>query len=238
MIEPSTLHFLQDLRANNYREWYHAHKSACEAARNNVLETASEMIVGLNHLDPSIGYPDLRKCMFRIARDTRFSPDKTPYKTHIGLVFSPEGNTHCRTSVFYLHIEPGGSMLSGGLYMPDKDRLKAVREAIVDEWDTFSALVHAPSFHRTFGDLCREEKTLKRVPAGFDKDFPGADYLKLTSFYVYKMFSDDAVCHPSFVDTALRTFKQMAPLHLFLNHALQAQEPSLRSGHPDRKSAL
>lgn len=221
MIDPNTLAFLQALRENNYREWYHAHKPACDAARNNVLETASEMIVGLNRIDPSIGYPDLRKCMFRTARDTRFSSDKTPYKTHFGLVFSPEGNTHCRTSVFYLHIEPGGSLLSGGLYMPDKDRLKAVREAIVEEWEEFSEILHTPSFQQNFGDLCREEKILKRVPAGFDKNFPGAEYLKFTSFYVYKMFTDQAVCHPSFVTEALHTFEQMAPLHLFLNRALQ-----------------
>lgn len=223
MIDPNTFAFLQALRENNYREWYHAHKPACDAVRNNVLETASEMIVGLNRIDPSIGYPDLRKCMFRIARDTRFSPDKTPYKTHIGLVFSPEGNTHCRTSVFYLHIEPGGSFLSGGLYMPDKDRLKAIREAIVEEWDEFAAIIHTPAFRENFGDLCREEKILKRVPTGFDKNFPGAEYLKLTSFYVYKMFPDQAVCHPTFVTEALRTFEQMAPLHLFLNRALQSE---------------
>ena len=221
MIESSTFDFLTDLRHNNYREWYHASKSRCEAARNNVLETASEMIAGINRFDSSVGYPDLRKCMFRMARDTRFSPDKTPYKTHICLVFSPEGNTHCKTSVYYLHIEPNGSFVSCGLYMPDKPQLKAVREAIVEEWDEFSQIVQDPIFRKTFGDLCRENKVLQRVPNGFDKNFPGADYLKLNSFYVYASFPDHEVCASDFVSRALQILEYTAPLNRFLNRAIQ-----------------
>lgn len=220
MIEQSTLDFLKDLRTNNYREWYHAHKPRYEQARNNVLETASEMIGGINRFDPSVGFPDLRKCMFRIARDTRFSADKTPYKTHIGLVFSPDGTTRCRLSVYYLHIEPGGSFVSCGLYMPDKDYLKATREAIDDQWNEFSAIVNDRKFKAAFGDLCREDKVLQRVPAGFDKNSPAAEYLKLTAFYVYTRFTDEEVCSPDFAVKALTAFKLMKPLNEFLNRAI------------------
>lgn len=132
--------------------------------------------------DPSLGFPDLRKCIYRIARDTRFSVNKEPYKTNMGVVFSPSGTTHGDLSCYYMHVEPGGSFISCGVYMPSADVLKAVRKAIDDDWEEFEAILNDKSFKKAFGDLSREEKVLKRVPAGFAKDSPSADYLKLYHF--------------------------------------------------------
>lgn len=89
MINPSTLEFLSELRENNYREWFHSQKPRYEAAKTNVLDTAGQMLDGIRQFDPSLGFPDLRKCIYRIARDTRFSVNKEPYKTNMGVVFSP-----------------------------------------------------------------------------------------------------------------------------------------------------
>ena len=94
MINPSTLEFLSELRENNYREWFHSQKPRYEAAKTNVLDTAGQMLDGIRQFDPSLGFPDLRKCIYRIARDTRFSVNKEPYKTNMGVVFSPSGTTH------------------------------------------------------------------------------------------------------------------------------------------------
>ena len=98
---------------------------------------------------------------------------------------------------------------------------EAVREAIVEEWDEFSQIVQDPIFRKTFGDLCRENKVLQRVPNGFDKNFPGADYLKLNSFYVYASFPDHEVCASDFVSRALQILEYTAPLNRFLNRAIQ-----------------
>ena len=219
-IERSTLDFLQDLKKNNDREWFHASRNRYEAAKNNVLETASELLVAINRFDSSMGYPDLRRCMFRIARDTRFSADKSPYKTNLGVVFAPDGRVHSPLSRFYMHIEPGASFVSCGVYLPEPETLRSIREAIDDEWETFRAILDRKAFKTNLGDLSREDRVLKRVPTGFDKDSPAAEYVKLTRFYAFKDLDEDTVCSPGYVETAAGLFRIMHPLNEFLNRAI------------------
>ena len=221
MINPSTLEFLSELRENNYREWIHSQKPRYEAAQTNVLDTAGQMLDGIRQFDPSLGFPDLRKCIYRIARDTRFSVNKEPYKTNMGVVFSPSGTTHSDLSCYYMHVEPGGSFISCGVYMPSADVLKAVRKAIDDDWEEFEAILNDKSFKKAFGDLSREEKVLKRVPAGFAKDSPSADYLKLYHFYVQQPVSDAQLCSERYVAEAVQAFKTTKPLNDFLNRAIR-----------------
>ena len=221
MINPSTLEFLSELRENNYREWFHSQKPRYEAAKTNVLDTAGQMLDGIRQFDPSLGFPDLRKCIYRIARDTRFSVNKEPYKTNMGVVFSPSGTTHGDLSCYCMHVEPGGSFISCGVYMPSADVLKAVRKAIDDDWEEFEAILNDKSFKKAFGDLSREEKVLKRVPAGFAKDSPSADYLKLYHFYVQQPVSDAQLCSERYVAEAVQAFKTTKPLNDFLNRAIR-----------------
>ena len=203
MINPSTLEFLSELRENNYREWFHSQKPRYEAAKTNVLDTAGQMLDGIRQFDPSLGFPDLRKCIYRIARDTRFSVNKEPYKTNMGVVFSPSGTTHGDLSCYYMHV------------------VKAVRKAIDDDWEEFEAILNDKSFKKAFGDLSREEKVLKRVPAGFAKDSPSADYLKLYHFYVQQPVSDAQLCSERYVAEAVQAFKTTKPLNDFLNRAIR-----------------
>lgn len=120
MIEKSTLEFLDDLRRNNYKEWFHENRARYDAARVNVLENAGRMVEGINLFDPSLGYPDVSKLIYRINRNLRFSADKTPYKTHFGVVMNADGDRHSPLSCYYMHVEPGGmSVVSCGLYMPE-----------------------------------------------------------------------------------------------------------------------
>lgn len=221
MIEQSTLEFLSDLRRNNYRDWFHEQRERYETARANVIAVGTQLAGEINRFDPSLGYPDLRKCMFRIARDTRFSANKEPYKTNFGMLFTPDGTTRTRLSAYYMHIEPGNSFISCGVYMADPQALKAVRTAIDDEWEEFSAIVENPKFKKEIGALSREDKVLKRVPAGFDKDSPAAEYLKLCHFYVWVPFPDRIVCGERFVPDAARLFALMKPLNDFLNRAIK-----------------
>lgn len=220
-IEQSTLDFLNDLRQNNYREWFHAQKPRYEEAKRNVLAVASAVIAGINEFDSSLGHLDPKKAMFRIARDTRFSASKEPYKTHFGLAFSPFGIARGRLSCYYMHIDPTEFFVSCGVYMAPPDVLKAVREAIDDEWETFHGIISDKTFRKEFGDLSREDKVLKRVPQGFDKDSPAAEYLKLTEYYVWKPLPGTLLTDEKLIPEVLRYFRLMQPLMAFLNRAIE-----------------
>lgn len=223
MIEKTTLEFLSDLRRNNYKEWFHANRPRYEAARADVLANAARLLDGINRFDPSIGYPDLAPLLYRINRNIRFSPDKTPYKTHFGLVMNADGDRHSPLSGYYMHIEPDGmSVVSCGLYITEEhaDSLNKVRQAIDTHWEEFEAIVRSPKFRKNFGDLCREDRVLKRVPRGFSADSPAAEYLKLHHFYVWKRLPDELVTSPAYVPEALRLYALMKPLNDFLNRAV------------------
>lgn len=220
-IERSTLDFLNDLRRNNYREWFHEQKPRYEAAKKNVLDVTAELIAGINEFDPALGFNDPRKSLFRIARDTRFTTTKEPYKTHFGVSFSPIGVARGELSAYYLHVDPAECFVACGIYSSIPEVVKAVREAIDDHWKAFSAILAEKAFHKEFGDLAREGKVLKRVPAGFDKESPAAEYLKLNQFYVYKDLPPSILTSDKLVPEVLRLYKLMQPLQAFLNEAVQ-----------------
>lgn len=224
MIEKSTLQFLDDLRRNNYKEWFHANRARYDAARLDVLENAERLVEGINRFDPSLGYPDVTKLIYRINRNMRFSADKTPYKTHFGVVMNADGDRHSPLSGYYMHVEPDGmSVVSCGLYITEEhaDSRNRVRQTIDSHWDEFRAIVNDPAFRENIGDLCREDKVLKRVPRGFSADSPAAEYLKLNHFYVWVHLPDDLVTSPDYIPEALRLFGLMKPLNDFLNRAVR-----------------
>ena len=219
MIEKSTLHFLTQLRKNNYREWFHEHKAAYDEAKQNVLSHTAALLEEIHKFDNTIGFPEPRKCLFRIARDTRFSDDKSPYKPNFGIIMNAEGNTRCELSGYYLHIEPGNCFVSCGIYMPTPDMLKAIRIKIDEEWDVFSAILQKKTFRHAFDTLVRDEDVLSRVPTGFDKNSPAAEFLKLKRFYVMAGMSNSEVTGKDFVKQAAAYFRLMQPLNTFLNEA-------------------
>ncbi len=221
MIKPSTLEFLDELRQNNYRTWFHEQHDRYEEARKNVLETTEELFREINKFDKKMGFPDPKTCLFRIARDTRFSRDKEPYKTHFGVVLSPVGKTCGSQACYYVNVDPCDCYLSCGIYMPEPAVLSAIRRAVDQRWDEFKAILSKKAFREEVGDLCREEKVLKRVPAGFDKNSPAAEYLKLTSYYVYTQRSPDLLCREDFAQEAARLFRIMRPFYDFLNSAVR-----------------
>ena len=117
MIQQATFTFLRKLAKNNNREWFHANKATYDAAKQNVLDVVGQLIGQVNKFDKTLGYPDPKKCFFRIARDTRFSYDKSPYKLNFGAIINSEGTTRSELSGYYLHVEPGNCFVSCGVYM-------------------------------------------------------------------------------------------------------------------------
>lgn len=224
MIKKESLKFLSDLAKNNYREWFAENKHRYEAAQKNVLEVGSALFAEINKFDKNIIFTDPKKCMFRIYRDVRFSKNKDPYKTNIGMFFNPEGTRRCEYSAYYLHIEPKRSFVACGVFMPQPKPLKLIRSAADEDFERLSAILNNKEFKKTFGGFCRDEDALIRVPTGFDDNSPAAEMLKLKHFYVHHPFSDDELCGTDFVQKAGKVLKVAKPLQDWLNEALDYEE--------------
>lgn len=218
MLNKNTLIFLENLRNNNNREWFTENKAWYERALRDLEVLVTQMIRSISVFDPEIGRLDAKKCIFRIYRDVRFSLDKSPYKTHFGVVFRPR--TPERISGYYLHIDPQEIFLSYGYYMSDSEQLKKIRKGIYNDFDTFSEILNEKTFIKEIGDLYRDEDALKRVPNGFDKNHPAAEYLKLKRFYVLKSISREKLLSDEFVAYASDIYKIMQPFGQFLDEIL------------------
>lgn len=217
LIGPGLFRFLKDLKTHNDREWFTENKARYEAeARDPMLRLIGALsgpLATISHHFIADPRPS-GGSMFRIYRDTRFSKDKSPYKTHIAAHFphrtASAGGVH--GPGFYLHLEPGGCFAGGGLWHPDPDSLFKVRQAIATKPAAWKAL-------RKSG-LEIEGETLQRVPQGFSADHPFAEDLKLKDFYISTGFTNAQVQAPDFVDAVTEACRQAAPLVAFLCKAL------------------
>ncbi len=209
-MKTSTLHFLKELEKNNNREWFNEHKSLYSGAREDVASFVGELIWKIAAFDPEIGKIDAGKSLFRIYRDTRFSHNKEPYKTNFG------ANIGHGNAGYYLHIQPGQSFLAGGIYMLEKDRLKEIRKEISGNAEAFLKIINEESFCRHFGGLSDEGK-LSRVPQGFEKDDPMAEYLKLKHFVAIRPVSDKEILEKDAPGKLAEMYRSLKPLNDFLN---------------------
>ncbi|MDR2814008.1 MAG: DUF2461 domain-containing protein [Prevotellaceae bacterium] len=224
MVSASTLTFLRKLSRNNNREWFNAHKDEYLAAKADVEQLAMQLVAGVREFDGSIGELEPKECMFRIYRDARFSHDKSPYKTNLGVVVQ-RGGKKSPYACYYAHVEPGGCFLSGGVYMPEPSTLKALRRSIDVNSEEFLEIVAEKNFKKYFSALADENKLVK-VPLGFDKNSPVAEYLKLKDFYVMRGVPDEELCGKSYVKQTLQAFKALKPLNDFFNAAMEEAEVS------------
>lgn len=213
------LAFLSDLRDNNMRPWFQANKARYDAARAHLLDTTAWLIAHIARFDDTVRYLEPKECLFRIYRDTRFSPDKSPYKRHFGTYICAQGGHRSILSGYYLHLEPGHSALCGGVYCPDKETLKRVRTAIDIDYDEFERIIAADDFRQHFGTVVAYN-TLQRVPQGFSADSLAAKYLKFKEFIVEHHFTDDEVCAPDFFENLLPMCQAMKPFNDFMNAAI------------------
>jgi uncharacterized protein (TIGR02453 family) len=221
MIDKSTLLFLKQLQKNNYREWFHEHKPEYDAARQNILDNTAELLQEIHKFDHTIALTEPRKCLYRIARDTRFAADKTPYKSNFGIIMNPDGSTRSIRSGYYLNIEPGNCFVSCGMYMLSPDILKTVRIYIDERWDALAAILQKKTFRDTFGSLVRDDDALSRVPTSFDKNSPAADVLKLKRFYIWvSIRPNEAILSKDFLKKITAYYRLMQPLNTFLNEAI------------------
>lgn len=209
--------FLSALANNNNKVWFDANKQWYQQARSQMIQIATGMIEGLAAIDPAIGSPDPKKCLFRQNRDIRFSTNKNPYKTNMGAYFAP-GGKNLPFAGYYIHIEPGASFFGGGLYHPEKEQLQKVRKEIYFNAEEFSKILNEPLFAKTFGSMMDEK--LKRPPQGFPADFRHIELLKYTSFAVGCSFASEDHSPAEIIRQGIQVFTIMTPLVKYLNHAL------------------
>jgi uncharacterized protein (TIGR02453 family) len=217
---PELFAFLTDLRENNNREWFAANKHRYESA---VLEPALDFVADFAPYLEKIS-PHLRAdprpsggSLFRIYRDTRFSKDKTPYKTNVGIHFRHERAKDAHAPGFYLHLSPSEVFAGGGIWHPDSSTALRIREAIVADPDRWQRATRSGAFAKTFtlgGDA------LKRPPAGFDPDHPFVDDLKRKDFFGSAKLTEERVTAPDFVVDYARLCRDIWPLMRFLCEAL------------------
>lgn len=218
----STFTFLRDLAANNDREWFAANKSRYE---RHVKEPALHFIVDfashLARISPHFRADPRGNggSFFRIYRDTRFSKDKSPYKTHAGIQFRHEARGDVHAPGFYLHLEPRGNFVGVGIWHPDSATLGAIRDAIVDDPAGWKRTVGAKPFRESFelgGD------SLVRPPRGYDRDHPLIDDLKRKDFIASTSLTQKEVTSPGFIDRFAALCEASSPFQRWLCKAVGA----------------
>ncbi|TGK28974.1 DUF2461 domain-containing protein [Leptospira gomenensis] len=218
MLQKSTLDFLKKLAKNNDKVWLDSHKDLYTTAKNDFENVVAELIVGLAKVNPDLAGVDPKKCIFRIHRDVRFSKNKEPYKTNFGASIGSSGKDLGRP-LFYAHVQPGGeSFLAGGLYMPDSQTLRKVREYILEDSKKLKKIVSEKRFASEFGGL--SDMKLKTAPKGFAKDHPDLEWIQFTSYIVEKKLKDEDVLSKNFVKNAVESYKILQPLLNYLNTAI------------------
>jgi len=226
-FRPEAIQFMADLAVNNDRSWFQPRKADFERLLKEPME---QLVVAVGEQFRERGIPllaDPKRSPFRIYRDTRFSRDKSPYKTHLAATFpwigaaaaggageraddSPHGNGG------YFNFQPGEMYVGGGMWMPEKTRLDAFRRAIVDDPDRVRDALEDPSFVTWYGSGARSHEALKRVPPGLPADHPMADLFRWKDVVFGRRLSDDEVCSPELPVRLADGFGAAMPVFRFL----------------------
>lgn len=228
-----TLAFLRALKRNNDREWFRERKAEYErVVRQPMVEFIERMALDLPHFAPDL-VASPKVSLYRVYRDTRFSKDKSPLKTHIAAIFPHRGLSKHGGAGLYFHVAPDQVFIGGGSYMPDPRQLYRVRRHMADNLPRLLDIVDAPAFRKSFGAIRGER--LQRVPSGFPKDHPAAEYLRLKQFLAGCERPASFATGPRVYSALLRLFERLAPLIAFLNEPLAAdpalpQQPVARPG--------
>lgn len=223
MVKQETLQFIQDLKDNNNREWFQANQKRYDSYKADYKALVAAFIDELSKGDESLKHLEFKDCSFRINRDIRFSKDKSPYKTNLGIWMSA-GNKNTNLAGYYVHIEPGASFIAGGIHWPDAADLKKVRREIDGFYEDLDAIVEDKEFKKIYGELDRDENnTLKSAPKDFDKEHPAIEFLKLKSFTTTAKLDNKAIADKNFVKETSKKLLVLKPLIEFLNRALTTE---------------
>jgi uncharacterized protein (TIGR02453 family) len=231
-----TLSFLRALKRHNDREWFVPRKEEYERhVRAPMIQLLDRLAVDMRAFAPEL-VADPKISLFRVYRDTRFSGDKTPYKTNVAARFPIRGFPRGAGAGLYMEIAPGWVWIGGGMYMPTTADLHDIRAQIASTHPRgLHRIVTAPAFKKSVGELTGDRLT--RVPLAYAKDHPAAYYLQFKQFLGACEYEASLATSPRFYRELLTVFKGVAPLVQFLNRALEprlTQAPLLVTEEPPR----
>lgn len=217
------LEFLARLARNNNRVWFAEHKSEYDDVRAMWLDEVDRYIARLAQHDPRVAHQQARRQAYRIYRDTRFSPDKTPYKTFFSAAFQVQGTRDERAG-YYLQMDnrPEEGGLYGGFWCPDSAQLRKLRQAIVDNIDELEAILAEPALRSLYGPgWCGP--ALKTAPAGWPKDHPQIELLRLKSYGKFHALPPEFFARPDWPEEAADRTAPLRPLIDFINYSLDEE---------------
>jgi uncharacterized protein (TIGR02453 family) len=212
------IEFLAALARRNERDWFQPRKQIFD---EKVKAPMEEMVDAVNAALAAFApefVTDPRQAIYRIYRDTRFSNDKTPYKTHIAASFSRRGAPRHGEGGYYFSVSPKEIEIGGGVYLPQPDALRAIRHHIAATHAELRALLAARPVKKLFGELVGDR--LSRVPKGFDCDHPAADLLRCKSFILFITLPGDIATTPRLYKEVVDRFRAMAPFIEYLSRPL------------------
>ena len=219
-FRPEALTFLRNLARHNDRAWFTPRKPEFEALLKEPMLAAVRKITDAmldfapDHVRPA------EKCLFRIYRDTRFSSDKRPYKTHIAAWWSHQGLQKTSGAGYYFHVDPKEIIIAAGAYMPGKDQLAAIRHWLLDNHQHFRKLLQNPKLRGTFEEF--EGNALTRPPKGFPKDHPALDLIQCRQWGLAATLPAAQALQPALAATVIRHFRIAAPVVDALNTPIAA----------------
>lgn len=211
-IPASVFQFLNSLKENNSREWMEVHKKEYQKNENLLKKFYKEVLEKLNQDD------QIEKMkIFRIYRDLRFTPDKTPYNVHRSVSYKRAGAA--RRGGYYLRIQPGNSFVAGGFFNPNKDDLFRIRKEFEIDSEEIRSILDQSDFKKSFGGFITEN-AVKTAPKGFDKAHENIDLIRLKNFVVRHHFSDHEVLSSDFLENILFHFKLLRPFFDYMSAVL------------------
>ena len=217
------IQFLRDLACHNNKEWFTANKARYDEVLKTWYAFCEALIRAIGQYDEDIAKLTLRDCTYRIYRDTRFSNDKSPYKTHFGVFLAPGGKKSMHAG-YYFHIGTGerqeyphGHMIACGNYCFDPKAIKILREDISYGWEDFQTNVLRQADPSFVVDM---DGALKKVPREYPADAPYADFMRLKSFSLVTTVDDDFITAPDLVERLAALFKTTKPFNDYVNRAV------------------
>lgn len=220
MHVPALIEFLDGLRRNNNRPWFVWNKPAYDILRQEFEALVGDLAARVAAFDRDLGAVDPKKAMFRIYRDTRFSKDKTPYKTNMAAHFSHAKGKEGASPGLYLNLSPGDNAVGSGLWHPEPAPLEKLRKAIVSDSKAWGKVRDGSEFKSACGFI---GDALKRPPAGFPKEHPYLEDLKRKDFAVRVELRKKDLLGPDAVDAILAAYKTAAPFTRFVCGALELE---------------
>lgn len=228
MFTAKSLSFLRSLKRNNKREWFHERREQYDQhCRGPMLEVIDRLGEDFQRIAPEM-LVDPKVNLLRPFRDTRFSEDKTPLKTHVGATIPNRVLGRMNGAGLYFEVAPGWVWIGGGLWRPDTSQLQLVREHVAANHKQLTKIVSSPAFKK-LGGLKGDRMT--RVPRGFAKDHPAADYLQYRQFMAFREEPAAFAHSRDFYKQLLWTFETVMPLLRFINEPLVSSMQTSRRAH-------